>query len=222
MKNIVILAAGPPKGSRNRHLEVFEGEILIDKVISRCRVDDTDLYVVVDSSNDALIKHLSNIDNVTTLHPKDQKIYSTFEVALSVSGDCVMVAGDLISLREGDVNKFVNSEHRSATCKYANPWGANPKSVKGSMVRRADVGDCINMIAEEHKDEFLSDANYQRALTIYDNFYGYRTINPYFYNDIGTFMSFAFYEGIWSDPAIDSVNGKGLVLFHHNIYNDND
>ena len=159
MKNIVILAAGPPKGSRNRHLEIFDNEILINNVIAKCRVQDTALYVVVDKSNNDLIDHVVGIEGVTLLHPKDQKIYSTFETALSVSGDCIMVCGDLLSLKVGDVSKFVNSEHKSATCKFVNHWGTNITAYKGGMIRRADVGDCINMIAEEHKEEFLSNLN---------------------------------------------------------------
>jgi len=34
MKNIVILAAGPPKPNRNRHLEIHNGQKIIDIVIA--------------------------------------------------------------------------------------------------------------------------------------------------------------------------------------------
>jgi hypothetical protein len=47
--NIVILAAGPPKPNRERHLEVFGGKPLIDLVIKKCRITDTKLYAVIDN-----------------------------------------------------------------------------------------------------------------------------------------------------------------------------
>ena len=52
MKNIAILAAGPPKpnhvnpGSpRNRHLEKINNMVVIDHVISNSRIPNTKLYV---------------------------------------------------------------------------------------------------------------------------------------------------------------------------------
>ena len=222
MKNIVLLAAGPPKPNRNRHLEVFENQKLIDRNISRCRVDGTTLYVVVNKNNDELLEHLKSVDNVTVLTPESDEIRSTFETALQPHGDCVMVSGDLINLREGDIQKFVDSKFKSATCRYATPWGADVFATDGSLRRRADVGDCVNMISQGDKEKFLSHENYELAISLYDKFYGGRKINPYWYNDIGTFTSFAFYGDLWSTPNLNEQGTSGLILFEHEIYKDND
>ena len=163
MKNIMILAAGPPKPDRDRHLQIFEGEKLIDRIISKCMIDGTVLYVVVNKNNHQLIDHVDSIDNVFLLTPEDDTIRSTFETSLSVDGDCIMVAGDLVDLRDGDIQRFVDSEFKSATCRYKKPWGADVLSVDGTMRRRADVGDCINMICEGDKERFLSESNYDLA-----------------------------------------------------------
>jgi hypothetical protein len=226
VKNIVILAAGPAKPNRNRHLEVFDGKILIDRNIGLCRIKNTKLYIVINSKNNSLIDHVRNFHNdVKILYPKDEKIYSTFEVALSMDGDCILVCGDVVKINEGDVEKFVESEFESASCMYP-PWGNNPKSQVDSMVRRADVGDCINMISHNHKKEFLGEKNYKEALTLFYKFYpngnGHIGINEYWYNDVGTFMCFAFYKNIWSDSMVNSDGTKGLIQFTHKIYGDND
>ena len=51
MKNIVILAAGPPKVNRERHTEINKnnGKIIIDDIIDKCTIDDTKLYIVINS-----------------------------------------------------------------------------------------------------------------------------------------------------------------------------
>ena len=53
MKNIVILAAGPSKGGRNRHLEInsLNNKIIIDDVIEKCTIENTNLYIVIDKNN---------------------------------------------------------------------------------------------------------------------------------------------------------------------------
>ena len=58
MKNIVILAAGPTKENRNRHLEVFNDQVLIDKIIEECTIRNTKLYIVINLKNKPLIKHI--------------------------------------------------------------------------------------------------------------------------------------------------------------------
>jgi len=112
MKNIAILAAGPPKpnhvnpGSpRNRHLEKINNMVVIDHVISNSRIPNTKLYVVIDSKNIDLINHVEKQRDITILFPKDGKIYSTLEVALEPIGDTILVMGDLINLKEGDIQK---------------------------------------------------------------------------------------------------------------------
>tara|TARA_B110000211_G_C14072703_1_gene550627 strand:- start:551 stop:1210 length:660 start_codon:yes stop_codon:yes gene_type:complete len=219
MKNIVILAAGPP--IRNRHLEMFDDEILIDSVINRCRVDDTKLYIVVNGNDIKLQHHIASLENIDMIIPKDDKIRSTFESALSVNGDCIMVCGDLVGLRDCDVEKFVLSELDSAICRYKIPWGSHLVSSSG-LIRRADMGDCINMIAESHKKEFLSEKNYEECISHFKDFYPHRGINEYVYNDIATHMSYTFFKNIWSCPDVNSDGTKGTVYFEHEIYKDND
>ena len=222
MKNIVILAAGPAKKGRNRHLELYLNEHIIDRVIRSCTADNTNLYVVVDSKNTDLINHLG--DRVNILHPKDEKIYSTFEVALSMEGDCIMVLGDLINLRTDDIERFINSEYRSATCQYMHPWGAHIPSVDRTLLRRSDCGDCISMIAQEHKAEFLGDKNYKQLFhKFYPSGNQYNGMNENWYNDVGTFLSYSFFFDIWSNPGWTPKNNeKGAILFQHPVYKDND
>lgn len=221
MKNIVILAGGPPKPNRNRHLELFDGQVLIDRLINKCRVDDTRLYVVVNESNIELQNHVASYENIDTIIPKGDKIRSTFEAALSVEGDCILVCGDLVQLQNGDVEKFVTSEYESALCRYQHAWGPHLQSSTG-LIRRADMGDCINMISESHKKYFLSEENYSCAIKYYRQFHPHKPLDEYFYNDVGTFMSYAFYKNIWSTPDNNSDSTKGTVYFEHDVYKDND
>ena len=221
MKNIVILAAGPPKPNRNRHLEIFDDEILIDKVINKCRVDNTKLYVVVSENNTGLQNYIASHQDIGILIPKDDKIRSTFEVALSVEGDCILVCGDLVGLRYDSLERFIQSKFKSAICRYKTAWGSPLRSSSG-VIRRADMGDCINMIAESHKKEFLSEENYEECISHFKDFYPNKTIDEYVYNDIGTHLTYAFFKNIWSCPDIHSDNTKGTVYFEHDIYKDND
>ena len=227
MKNIVILAAGPTKENRNRHLEVFNDQVLIDKIIEECTIRNTKLYIVINLKNKPLIKHIQTFfNNTKILYPKDEKIYSTLEAALSPDGDCILVVGDLINLKKGDVKKFVDSKYKCATCGYKKPWGPNISSAEGNLIRRGDVGDCISMISQEYKLDFLSKKNQSAARQLFKMFYPngnkYKKINEYWYNDIGTFMSFAFFKEIWSKPPLNFFEEKGLIFFDHAIYIDND
>jgi glycosyltransferase involved in cell wall biosynthesis len=225
--NIVILAAGPPKKNRNRHLELFNNQPLIDTVIDNCTIEKTNLHIVVNKDNKELLDHLkTNHPNANIAIPEDEKIRSTFKSALACKGDCLMVAGDLKNFTKQDIQKFVYSEHRSATCHYKIPWGSNIQSKKNGITRRADVGDCISLIAEEHKQEFLSEENYERAKYLFDCFYPngnqHNSMNEYWYNDVGTFTSFSFFEKIWRIPNCSKEDKKGVVSFKHRIYEDND
>jgi glycosyltransferase involved in cell wall biosynthesis len=225
-KNIVILAAGPPKPGRNRHLEKFNGTPLIDSVIEKCSFQNTKLFVVVAHDNPDLREHISaNHDGIEILTPEDHKIRSTFSAALTPDGDCIMVCGDLKGLKRSDVENFIFSDYSSATCHYQIPWGGHRKSPRGN-VRRGDVGDCISMIAQKHKKEFLSEENYNRAKSLFEDFYPggnqHKGMNEFWYNDVGTFTSFAFFEEIWSNPNRFSSLDKGVVSFDHKIYEDND
>ena len=226
-KNIVVLAAGPPKPNRNRHLETFKGKPLINNLLDECGVENTKAYVVVSKKNNELAEHIkSEYPSVGLLFAEDDRIRSTFNAALSLEGDCIMIAGDLVNVSKNDLEKFVFSEYRSATCHYQQPWGAHISSKTGNMLRRADIGDCIMMIGEEHKEEFLSEANLARGKELFAHFYPsgnqYDGWNDYWYNDAGTFTSFAFFEKLWSTPNCNSDDTKGLVSYNHRIYEDND
>ena len=220
--NIIILAAGPPKPNRVRHLEVFGGKPLIDSVIEKCRVDNTKLYIVVDKENVELTNHVWDLQIQThqILMTKDKEIYSTFEAALSPEGDCIMVCGDLIGLREGDVKRFVDSEYECALASYPKfNWGGVRRV---DLVRRGDVGDCINKISQKHKSDFLSEENLNNALKYHEMFYPARTPSKFVYNDIGTHMTYAFFKEIWGNPDCNSFGEKGLVFFDHQVWKDND
>ena len=221
MKNIVILAAGPAKPGRNRHLESYDGKKLIDIVIEGCIIKNTKLYAVVDKTNIKLINHIK--DRVELLYPKDEKIYSTFESALSIEGDTIMVVGDLVGLRKGDINRFVESEYKSATCVYKQAWAhQHIMSSYQNLVRRCDTGDCISMIAQDHKEEFLGPDNQIKYKWLFKQFYKNKNIDPEIYNDVGTFMSFAFFLKIWSNPLCKAFEDKGSIYFEHKVYSDND
>ena len=226
-KNIVILAGGPPKPNRNRHLEPFKGKPLINNLLDECDIENTKTYVVASSENADLIDHVKqSYPHVQVLNPEDDKIRSTFKAALSIDGDCVLVCGDLVNVSKNDLEKFILSEHTSATCHYQQPWGNHVRSSDGEAVRRADVGDCISMIGQEHKEQFLSEENYNKAKLLFKSFYPqgnqHSDMNEYWYNDVGTFTSFAFFEELWGTPNCNSLGKKGLVSFNHKIYEDND
>lgn len=226
-KNIVILAGGPPKLGRNRHLEIYGGQPLISKLLSQCKIGNARTYVVLDKSNEELKRYLrKEHPNIALLFPDDTKIMSTFKEALSVKGDCIMVCGDLINVGKADIERFMVSDFKSATCHYTLPWGTHIKSVSGDMLRRADVGDCISMIAETDKHEFLSRENAGRAQELFTSFYPagnqHDGMNEYWYNDVGTFTSFAFFEDLWSVPGCNRSSDRGLITFRHKIYEDND
>ena len=224
MKNIVILAAGPPKPSRERHTEINKNnkKIIIDDIIEKCRIENTSLNIVVHPDNSKLLDHIrNNHKNINILFPEDYKIYSTFKKSLSVSGDCILVSGDLINLKKGDVKKFVDSKYVSAICRYKIPWGGNLVGING-IVKRSDIGECITMISEEHKPLFLSDANVNNAIKYFKSFYPNRDINPYIYNDMGTFLNYSFFFSIASNNNVNSTDNIGTVYFEHIIYEDND
>ena len=111
--NIVILAAGPPKVNRQRHLETFNGQILINKLIEVCMIKDTNLYIVIHKNNTLLLHHVQNKYKgvVTILISKDDYAKTTITTALSVKGDVVYVCGDLINVNKEDIIKFIHTKY---------------------------------------------------------------------------------------------------------------
>ena len=237
-KNIIILAAGPAKDKRVRHLEktygsnifikiynLIFGKQLIDISIDISNNLGIKPYVVVDKSNHRLISYLRNKKLKKILYPQNQKIFSTLKVALDVKGDSIIICGDIHNLNDRDIKSFMNSKYKSASAKYKDRWGEDILSSDKIFLRRADVGDSIQLISESHKKEFLSSKNYNKAVNFFYSFYprgnNHKEINEYHYNDIGTFLSYSFYFEIWSNPLIDSYGDKGLINVG-NTYLDND
>jgi len=221
MTNISILAAGPPKPGRQRHLELLKGIPLINEIVDKCTVPESKVHVVINKLNTVLIDHVKTIPGVEILFPKDENIYSTFESALSPKGDCIMVCGDLVNLQDGDVQRFVDTSLSSAICRYKRAWGENLVSSKGS-IRRADIGDCICLVGEDDKAELLGDDNYNKAVGYFKEFYPDKTLNIDSYNDIGTHLNYAFFKDMWGNPNVDSLETKGTLYFEHVVYADND
>tara|TARA_B100001250_G_C19813324_1_gene796896 strand:- start:397 stop:1080 length:684 start_codon:yes stop_codon:yes gene_type:complete len=227
MKNIVILAAGPQKENRTRHLEIKRDKIIIDNIISECQIKDTKISIIISSRDYNLKKHLSYFHPlIDIIFPEDDKIINTFRAALSISGDCILIAGDLLNLKCNDIKKFIETKYKAAACYYKIPWGENVKAKYSNLIRRGDVGDCILFICDEYKENFLSNDNYEKALKLFKEFCpngrGVESINEYIYNDIGTFMSFAFFKKLWSTPGLNINKDKGLIYFDRRIYLDND
>lgn len=231
MHNIIILAAGPPKGERNRHLELNQYDIIINKNIELCRVDKTRLFVVIDRENMELCAHVAAIPDVDILIPRDRKIYSTFKSALSVEGDCVLVCGDLVGLQQGDVQRFVESEYKSAMCHNTLPYGQHLRyrSPICEGIRRGDCDDSVFLIAQEHKGEYLSDETSRTAESFFYKFYPNATLDYTANNHLGTHMNYTFFHDLWSSPNAPlgewfagPDNMKGLISFDHRQYKDND
>ena len=83
-----------------RHLETVNGIPLISRLIQRCTVENTKLYVAVHPRNFILINHLKNCHpSVELLYPQDETMYSTYKIALVPDGDCIMVCGDRVGVR---------------------------------------------------------------------------------------------------------------------------
>jgi len=223
MRNIVILAAGPPKPNRERHTEINKnnGKIIIDDIIDKCTIENTKLYIVINSKVEKLINHVKkNHKNIEILHPVDEKMHSTFKTALSVNGDCVLVCGDLINLQYGDVNRFVDTEFNAALCRYKHRWG--PNVVGQNYIRRSDIGDAIMLIGEKYKEYYLSDENLEKAINYFKDFYPNNIINYGMQNDIGTHLDYSFFLKIWSDENINEYDDIGTLFYEHVVYEDND
>ena len=221
MTNIIILAGGPSKPGRNRHLERINGEILIDKVISKCYDESSKVYVLVSQGNPDLQQYIHSKCDIGLLLPKSDRILDSFKSALFPSGDSILVCGDLTQLRKGDVDSVVKSPYQSTICRYQTPWGENIVSPKGS-IRRSDIGDCICKISEKHKRQFLSQENLIGCISAFNEFYPHKVPDEYVYNDIGTHLTYSFFRNIWSKPGVNDDGDLGTVYFDHAVNSDND
>ena len=219
--NIIILCGGPPKRGRQRHLEKFNGEPLIKKLIDACSIKNTNLNIVVHKNNIKLINYIKNFNNVCILKVDDEYVKSTINKALSVKGDCVLVCGDLINLDRNDILKFINTDYECALCRYMKPWGKN--IIGNGIIRRSDIGDCITKISEKYKKEYLSQELLDNAKYYLQNFYPNITnIDMKSWNWIMTHLNYAFFFNIWGNNDVNSYKDFGTVYFEKKIYSDND
>ena len=223
MINIVILASGPPKPNRERHTEINKNnnKVIIDDIIEKSIIPNTNLYIIIHPDNTKLLDHINSYHkNINILFSEDKTIYNTFKKSLSVSGDCILVCGDLINLKENDIKKFVDSKYASAICQYKIPWGNN---IQGNgYIKRSDIGECIIKISEQHKSIFLGDNNVNNAIKFFKLFYPNKVLNPYIYNDLGTWMNYSFFFNIASNIHVNNFDNIGTVFYEHNVYDDND
>jgi hypothetical protein len=227
---------------RLKHLETVNGTPLITRLIERCTIKDTNLYVAIHPRNFILINHIKACHpSVKIVHPPEETMYSTYETVLDISGDSIMVEGDLVGVRYGDVNKFVSSPHYSAVCRgpvlEGGLWEQHWRSWKGN-IKRVDLGPYITMIGESHKEEFLK--GYDNLREYFDEFGGFGGIytrrpdegkrvpfNSENFNSnknwhVGSCMVYTFFKKIFSNPQINTDGDKGTVYFDHFIGQDND
>jgi hypothetical protein len=219
--NIIILAAGPPKKDRQRHLEKFDNEILIDKLIKSCTFENINLYIVIHKENIKLIDNVKKFNNVGILNVDDEYIYTTITKALSVTGDCILVVGDVIDVEKKDIKKFINTEHNCSLCRYKCKWGPDIK--KNGFLRRSDIGDCIVKISEKYKKEYLSKELWDKAKYYLQKFYpNMKNIDMKSWNWIMTNVNYAFFFNIWGNKDVNSYKDFGTIYFEKKIYSDND
>ena len=223
MKNIVILAAGPPKPDRERHTEINEinGRIIIDDIIEKCTIENTKLYIVINSKVEKLINHVkTHHKNIEILHPEDEKMYSTLNKALSIDGDTVLVSGDLINLQYGDINRFVDTQYNAALCRYLIPWPPGD-IICEDFIRRCDIDDSVIYLSEKYKKTYLENVD-DKVTKYMSKFYPNQKIDMNKSNDVLTYLSYDFFFKIWSDHKVNEFEDIGTLYFEHPIYLDND
>ena len=219
--NIIILAAGPPKHNRDRHLELFNNKPLIDSLIEECSIENTNLYIIVHKNNLKLINHVINYNkNITILKVDDEYVKNTLTTALSVYGDCICVCGDLINVKKNDILKFINTDYSSCLCRYKIPWGNN--IINNNLIRRSDIGDCIIKISEKDKITYLSEEIWNKAKQYFKLFYPTKEIEFKTWNCMITHINYAFFYNIWGNSNINEFGDKGSIYFEKIIYTDND
>lgn len=226
---IAIMAAGPQKRGRIRHLEKFGGKVLISIVIDAC-ITHGDVVVVVRKTNQQLIDYLqTNHTNVQVKCAPSESMLDSFRCAFAgESRDVLIVAGDLRKLRSVEVEAFVKTKCRSALYSLSQPWGAHMRAKTG-RIRRGDVGMGIMRIAYEHQAEFMSPKIQEAAIDYYKEF-ATRPFDGNLGNYYWTWMAYAFfYEQCANENAIYGSNAsseetteKGLVHMQEEVFADND
>lgn len=226
MKTIAILASGPPKPGRNRHLEIFNGIPCISNVINNCRVGNVKISVVINSKNIKLKNFLlENHENIIILETRDNSMKTTYEVAFNQDeNDTLLVAGDLWNLKKDNVIKFLNSNYDSALYRLKTPWGRTIISKDNTLIRRSDIGDSLVLIAQKHQQEFLSEENINKAIYYFNKFYPNSKFDINIGNHLWTWLDYTFFYEISSSRY--NVNNigteKGSIYIEDLVYLDND
>jgi len=228
-KNIVILAAGPPKVGRQRHLEIFNNQPLISYVINKCELSNNTnpIYVVINKDNNELNNYLiQNHSDIIILKPQTQTMLDTFKTALYINDNSTLiVAGDLTNLQSKHINAFLNTDYKCSMYRLKHPWGKNLKSKDKILIRRADIGDSILLINKEMRDEYLSQKNIDNAKMYFNKFYPNIKFNENKGNHIWTWLDYAFFFEISNSKInVNETKDKklGTIYIDDKVYLDND
>ena len=225
MITIAILASGPPKPNRNRHLEIFNGKPCITGVINNCQVDGIKLSVIISNKNIDLKNYLlKNHKEVSILETNDNSMKTTFEVAFyQDNNDTLIVRGDLWNLKKENIIKYINSKYKSAISLLKIPWGNNIFSFDNSLMRRGDIDDSVFLISQEHQQIYLSDINIQGAIYYFNKFYPYIKFDINQNNHLQTWLTYVFFHNISANKNVNYINEDiGTVYIDDLIYLDND
>ena len=224
--SIVILAAGYDSSHDHdinyvqRHLKLkSNGDVLIGSVINTCMSVNCPIYIVIDRDNFKLKQYVTlNYPTITILYPNDRTIISTFRAALSTPDRCLMVSGDLLNVSSQHLSSFLNSKYECANCLYEMRWGRDIVSKQTRRRIRANIGPSIILVSVDYKKHYLSQESINRAEILFREFYPngnqFNYMNPYVFNDYGTFINLAHLE----QHNIDNRRTYRVVQFIKSLF----
>ena len=207
--------------------EPFNGKPCIQNVIESCSVSpDVPIYVVLGIDNLNLKQFIiENHPNVILLFTQNNSMLTTYRAAFYADeNDTVIVAGDLWNLKKENVEKFLNSVYKSAIYRVKTPWGKDLISRDGSLIRRGDIGDSVLLVANEHKDEYLSQDSISLAKNYFNKFYPHMEFDIDRGNHLWTWLDYTFFFKISSSRARqnDAGTDRGAIYIDTLVYLDND
>lgn len=224
MKTIVILAAGPPKKGRNRHLECFNGLPCITIVIHACSIDGQKICVAISKDNHELKDYLKNKhSNVKILETSDYSMLSTYKTAFDEDdNDKILVDGDLTNIKKDNIIKFINTEYRCAKSKLTKyRWGNDLVSVDRSIKRRGDIGGSILLIGNEYQSKYISNENVKKAKNYFAKFYPHAEFDMNIANHLDTWLKYTLFFDI-NNHIYNQTTELGLIDTEDCIWLDND
>ena len=221
------MASGPAKKNRNRHLEVFNNQVLISVVIDACKIENVETFCVIASNNNELKSYVQEQHPlVKILHPKSLSMFHSFEAAFNCnSNDALIIAGDLRKIRKRDVLRFITSPYPNAIYSLKTRWGKPLISVDGKLIRRSDVGDSIVLIENGKKSEYLSPNNISKAKEYFNRFYPKQPFIETKGNHLWTWLDYVFFNEIMgskTDIQESKMKDLGCIYMDHLIFADND